>query len=401
MARPFGAEYDPDMETGTHPIKLHFVGLSGYSYPHTRVRCFHFAKALAEYPDVQTKVLSYRDHLCPQRSEVDMFDHLRDFEKMGLVLKALKCLLSDDSKTLMYVQKAHFHSAAPYLLHRLLRRRYLFDYDDYDVELSVFFGRGTWNRLFFGTRDWDVITERMAKNAVACVASSHFLQEFLSSYNPRTYLIQTGVDAEQFKPASADERRHDDKTVFLWTGLVWGEEVFQSVLQILEAFRATAARCPNVTLQIVGGGQRMTDVETLVRQEYAHLDIQFTGWTPPQEMPNLLRRADVGLLPFAGDSKWFRSKSPTKLFEYMASGLAVVASSVGEITHVLDNGENGFLVDGVDGFAERMIELAENPDRRSRLGAAAREKALQEYSLPKLAEKLHSMLVELRTQGML
>jgi len=329
-----------------------------------------------------------------------MFDHLKDTEKIGLVMKALKCLLRDDPKTLLYVQKAHFHSAAPYLMHRFLRRQYIFDYDDYDVELSVFFGRGTWNRIFFGTRDWDVITARMAKNAVACVVSSHFLKDFLATYNPRTFLIETGVDAEQFRPVNHLERRDDRKVVFLWTGLVWGEDVLQSVLQILEAFQKTASRCPNVGLQIVGGGQRMPDVQEKVRQEYSHLDIQFVGWTAPQDMPALLRQADVGLLPFAGDSKWFRSKSPTKLFEYMASGLAVVASAVGEITYVIDEGKNGFLVDGAHGFADRMIQLVENPELRAGVGAAAREKAVQDYSLPRLAERLHDMLLQLRNKSL-
>jgi len=129
------------MSVNSDLFRVFFVGLSGYSYPHTRVRCYHFAKALGEYPDVETEVLSYRDHLCPERSEVDMFDNLRDVEKMRLVFQAFRQMYREDPKTIYYVQKAHYHSAAPYNLHRLFKRKYIFDYDDYDVELSVFFGR--------------------------------------------------------------------------------------------------------------------------------------------------------------------------------------------------------------------------------------------------------------------
>jgi len=389
------------MNNSSETFQLSFVGLSGYAYPHTRVRCFHFAKALEEYPDVETKVLSYRDHLCPKRTEVDMFDHavLRDWHKLALVGKAFNRLRKDDPRTIMYVQKAHFHSAAPYVLHKLFKRKFIFDYDDYDVDLSVFFGRGTFNRLFFGTHDWGKITEKMARESVACVASSHYLLDFLKEFNPRTYLVQTGVDVDQFKPLAEGETRTENRTVFLWTGLVWGEEVLQSVCQVLEAFKCVASVVPEVTMLIVGGGQRMGELEELVRKECGSLDIRFLGWRAPVEMPDILRQADVGLLPFHEDTRWIRSKSPTKLFEYMASGLSVIATGFGEVCHVIDDQQNGFLVKGTEEFAERMIQIAKDRDLRNRIGNAARDKVVDNYSLSGLAEKLHNMLLELRAEG--
>jgi len=286
-------------------------------------------------------------------------------------------------------------------LHKLLKRKFIFDYDDYDVDLSVFFGRGMFNRMCFGTRDWGKITERMAREAVACVASSHYLLDFLKESNPRTYLVQTGADVDQFKPPSEKEVRTEDRTVFLWTGIVWGEEIFQSVCQVLEAMKRAASVCPNVALLIVGGGQRMGELEEHVRKDYGSLDIRFLGWRAPVEMPDILRQADVGLLPFHEDTRWIRSKSPTKLFEYMASGLAVIATGFGEVCHVIDDQQNGFLVNGTDEFAERMIQITKDRDLRNRLGKAARQKVVQQYSLPVLAEKLHNMLLELRADGVI
>jgi hypothetical protein len=65
---------------------------------------------------------------------------LRDRDKLKLTGRGLKRLWGEKG-SLFYIQKAHFHSAAPYFLHRLGRNDYIFDYDDYDVELSNLFAR--------------------------------------------------------------------------------------------------------------------------------------------------------------------------------------------------------------------------------------------------------------------
>jgi len=50
-----------------------------------------------------------------------------------------------------------------------------------------------------------------------------------------------------------------------------------------------------------------------------------------------------GLLPLIQDTKFNKSKSPTKLFEYMAMAKATVSSDIGESSYVIKDGDNGFL----------------------------------------------------------
>ena len=109
-------------------------------------------------------------------------------------------------------------------------------------------------------------------------------------------------------------------------------------------------------------------------------------------MPDLLRQADVGLLPVAGDDLWLRCKSPTKLFEYMASGLPVVASSVGEVTHVIQHERSGFLAANETEFADGILRIATDAPFRKRLSQAARERIETHFSLPVLGEKLFRFL---------
>lgn len=370
-------------------MKIVFIGHSGIQYPHTRVRCYGFAKALRRR-GFDTEILSFKDHLAAHLKEEDMYAKLRDRDKIRLVLAASRRLLGKRD-SLFYVQKAHFHSAAPYLLSRFFGARYILDYDDYDVPLSNFFHHGRWNRLFFGTHRWDLITERLARRAVGCVVSSHYLEEYLRPLNPRVARVETGVDTTDFHPPRA-ERPEDAPLTFFWNGIVWGDEIFRSVMMAVRAFARVHREVPNSRLLLIGGGfhwQRLVDA---ARADHDHVPIVFRGWFPPEAMPSLLREADIGLLPFALDNEWVRGKSPTKLFEYLATGLPVVATAIGEVRHVLQDGENGLLAESEDKMVEGMLRLARDRDFRNRVGANARETAVGSYSQEVLGDRLAEFL---------
>lgn len=372
-------------------MRILFVGHNGYGYPHTRVRCYHFAKILAAYPQIETGVLSFRDTLAPHKTEAEIYT-LRDREKLVLTAKALGVLLRE-RKTILYIQKAHFHAAAPFLLHRLgFCKHYLFDYDDYDIPLSNFFGRGVWNRLFFGSNRWDAMTHRLIRQAKGCVAASHFLLDFLHEHNESVVYVPTGVDTTLFTPPP---RRPDSgPVIFLWNGLVWGEPIVRNILLMLRAFRSVHASLPEYRLRLVGGGDQWNALKQIAARDFAMLAIEWQDWVAPEAMPDLLRQADVGLLPADGEDRWLCSKSPTKLFEYMAAGLPVAASQVGEVQFVQEHKETGFLADREADFSQALLALGHDTDLRWRMGRRARQVAETRFSLPVLGEHLYHYILE-------
>jgi glycosyltransferase involved in cell wall biosynthesis len=340
-------------------------------------------------PGVEASVLSYRDDLAPHRSEAEIYN-LSDRSKLVLTLKALSKLMAE-RQTVLYMQKAHFHSAAMFFLNRLgFLPDYIFDYDDYDIPLSNFFHRGIWNRLFFGTNQWDQITYRLIEHAKGCVASSHALEDFLHERHSNVCYIPTGVDVSSFSPKVY--RDNQEQVTLLWNGLVWGEPIVQNLFMLLRAFEYACAEVKNIRLLLVGGGAEWETLQQKIDCEYSQLPITMRGWVEPHEMPAILHEADIGVLPLVGNDMWMRSKSPTKMFEYMAGGLPVIASAIGEAVHVIDHQHSGYLVRSENEMAEGMIRLARNAQWRRTFGESARATVEQKYSLPVLAENLYSFL---------
>jgi glycosyltransferase involved in cell wall biosynthesis len=78
----------------------------------------------------------------------------------------------------------------------------------------------------------------------------------------------------------------------------------------------------------------------------------------------------------------FDPSRSNKLFEYMAAGLPVVAPAVDRIPSLVAHEREGLLYDpsAADSLAGALVRLADDPALRTRLGAAARERAVRDYS---------------------
>ncbi|MBN1232322.1 MAG: glycosyltransferase family 4 protein [Candidatus Coatesbacteria bacterium] len=368
-------------------MKITFIGISGYELPHTRVRCYHFARILKEKHGFDTEVLSYKQDLAKNLSEEEMWN-LDLCSRINLNLKAYKALKNE--KRLIYLQKIHYHSASTILLNRYRNYPYVFDYDDYDIELSVFFQNHWINKFVFGTSNYLQATKRISENASTCIAASHFLKDFLTQWNSKTFLVPTGMDSDRFP---CKEYRNNDNIVKLgWVGIVWGEQIYHNVLFILEVFEKVYKECQNTELVLVGGGIFMKYVKNCINTIYSDLPISVIPQVKYEEVPSLLQSFDIGLFPLIQQSPWAWSKSPTKVFEYLSSGLAVVASNNGEVSYLIEDGLTGFKANDLDEFVEKTINLVRDKDLRVRIGKNASLVAINEYSLNALDKNLVSVL---------
>jgi glycosyltransferase involved in cell wall biosynthesis len=366
-------------------MRVIFTGISGYDYPHTRVRCYNFARELAGY-GYQTEVLSYRDTLKPVFSEVQMYA-IPDRWKLILNLKALRFLLPRRGG-IIYLQKIHYHSAVPLLLCRLGLFKLVFDLDDWDAGCLCLFRNPLLNRFFFGGSDYREIVTRTVARSEFCVVASHSLLEILNPLHPRVFLLHTGVDSDRFSPATRSERT---EVLCGWTGIVWGDTIYKSVMMMIEAFASVWEENRNIRLKLIGGGQFMPLVRQNIELNYSQVPIEFVDWVHPDKIVEELHRFDIGLLPLltgGEDSLWIRSKSPTKFFEYLSTGLPTVASAIGEVEHIVHDGINGFLAATPAEFRDKLLRLTRDGSLRREMGRKARETIEKDHNLRSLGKSL-------------
>lgn len=123
-----------------------------------------------------------------------------------------------------------------------------------------------------------------------------------------------------------------------------------------------------------------------VRQEAAGLDgVIFTGAVAHDRMPACLAAADIGVAPFDvrahGPLALGFFWSPLKMFEYMSSGLPVVAPAEDRMASLVEHDCEGLLYQfGAAGALADTLERLTDRPLRERLGRAARERAVRDYS---------------------
>ncbi len=163
------------------------------------------------------------------------------------------------------------------------------------------------------------------------------------------------------------------------------------------------ARVPDVRGLIVGGHAGEVDldrVRALVNTRAIDDRVTFTGHLPPAQVAAHLARADILVLPNPASAIATHATSPLKLFEYMASRKAIVATDLPSIREVLTDGVNAILVPpgDVDAMAAAIRRLANDRPLRESLAAAAHA-AVGAYSWERRAERLEALFVDVIAAG--
>ena len=139
----------------------------------------------------------------------------------------------------------------------------------------------------------------------------------------------------------------------------------------------------NVKLVVAGDGPERKSLEELVAQLHLEDKVVFLGAIQHHRTPELLRCADLCLIPSVPDQNVVEATSISAL-EAMATALPVVASGIGGLKELLEGGA-GVLVPPADpeALAAAWKNIINNPVFGESLGVKARAKVLQEYSLDK------------------
>jgi glycosyltransferase involved in cell wall biosynthesis len=149
----------------------------------------------------------------------------------------------------------------------------------------------------------------------------------------------------------------------------------KGLLDLLNAWVAVRDAIPDARLVIAGSGDIARTTE-LAREIGVADSVRITGWVEGDAKQALLRRAWVLALPSHAEAL------PMAVLEALAAGIPVVATRVGGIPAAVEEGRNGLLVPPRDrgALAGALIRVLSDAQLRKGMGAAARERAMAEFS---------------------
>lgn len=208
-----------------------------------------------------------------------------------------------------------------------------------------------------------------------------------------------GVDETKYHPEidgkSIREKYHAGNKIivgFIGTFGKWhGAEI------LAESIKRVVEKNGNIHFLFIGDGLTMPLVKEVINNDNVSQHVTFAGLIPQEEAPRYLAACNILVSPHVPNpdgTPFFGS--PTKLFEYMAMGKAIIASDLEQIGEVLKHKETALMVTpgNVSDLADGIIMLADDSELRTSLGKNAREEVVARYTWKEHTRKIIEQLKE-------
>jgi glycosyltransferase involved in cell wall biosynthesis len=238
------------------------------------------------------------------------------------------------------------------------------------------------------------LRRRLAARCLHIALSPAMREELVDLGLERIAVVPVPIDAEAFRPPSAEERAEARRELGvgadeLTIGYFGHLRALKAVDRLVEAFAGLLEDGARAQLLIVGGSRgAVDDVEGALREQVRRLglgdSVRFCGHVP--EVRTALWATDVFVLPST------REGMPVSLLEAMACGVACVAPPSAAGDELLAGGAG--LVPPTNEPADlldALRRLAADPDERARIGRAGLERA-REFDIERVTDRLEELL---------
>ncbi|MFH1743199.1 MAG: glycosyltransferase family 4 protein [bacterium] len=254
-----------------------------------------------------------------------------------------------------------------------------YDWDDWEPAIAA---ELTGSRLAAHVAGrWD---RAMARVCDTCSVASSELKRIALDWGvqpERIWDAPVGADTTLFHPCPPDPsvlQRIDgpEPPVLVYVGQL---EVAVYADVAVDVLAYLSGEGVSARLLIVGGGRYEEHLRRHAERRGVEDSVLCTGYVSGSDIWKYLSVATVALAPFA-DTLVARCKSPLKIAEYLAMGLPIVASDVGDSAVMIEGA--GFAVPPEDtkAMADCVEEILSDQDMRTRFSAAARRKAEERYN---------------------
>lgn len=224
------------------------------------------------------------------------------------------------------------------------------------------------------------------------IVSPHFVDTLnLSRFSNKVHLIPYGTDEQKFVPTETPAR---DKIVIQHVGRLVAKK---GVPDLITAFGALCGRYHNLELRIIGDGPEMPVCKNLIDRLNLNGKIVLLGSKPHEIVNEHMKDADIYVLNSRTDDKGDMEGLPNTILEAMSMEKPVISTYHAGIPQAIQNGVNGLLIKEKDNeaLAASLEKLIQDRELRLRLGVAARETIVANFSANLMEARIQSVFAGL------
>jgi len=212
----------------------------------------------------------------------------------------------------------------------------------------------------------------------ACISEWHrsFYREFASLDDEKLPVIRCGVDLASFAPAP---RAESNALHIVAVGRLVAKKGFDVLIDALASDELGGI---DFHCTIVGDGPERHRLHAMLGKHPRGPRIDLVGPKSNRDVRDLLRSADLFVLPCRIDESGDRDGIPVVLMEAMACAVPVISGDIPTIRELVRTGENGLMVQpgSANDLVDALVRTMRDRDLRMRLGMAARECVAEEFS---------------------
>ena len=188
-------------------------------------------------------------------------------------------------------------------------------------------------------------------------------------------------------PATVPPRRPAGTEIVIGTA---GRLVeLKGIEYLLSAFSALKQEFPNLRLEIAGSGPQREKLEALAAQSGLRDHVKFLGWI--DDISSILSRWDIFVMPSLEEG------FPIAALDAMAAGLPLIATRVGGVPELIEDGTTGWLVPprDVESLTSRLRILLSDPELRVKMGDSGYARVRDHFSTAQMTERFAELYDEL------
>lgn len=231
------------------------------------------------------------------------------------------------------------------------------------------------------------ITKKSLNAADSVISvSDEVRKDYVNKYiddKEKVHVISNGVNTTKFNSNIKPSMPSPKFTL----GFVGSLKPWHGLDNLIEIFSLVNNKLPESRLLVVGDGTERDNLERKISEHDLAEKVVITGAVSHEQIPGLIASMDVALAPYPSTAEFYFS--PLKIFEYMACGVAVVASDAGQISNIIKSKHDGLLCKAGDDveFAQKIIELHDNSMLRKKLSKNALN-SMEPYSWNNVVKKI-------------